>query len=93
MKVSDALRHAARLLERAGVAEPVREAGSLMVFAIERERVFLFSHPEYQLSGKEQKRFDDALDRIGRDIVDAKTIMLLQWAALRGPFSNAPLRG
>jgi nudix-type nucleoside diphosphatase (YffH/AdpP family) len=30
--------------------------------------------------------FDDALDRIGRDIVDAKTIMLLQWAALRGPF-------
>ena len=26
--------------------------------------------------------FDDALDRIGRDIVDAKTIMLLQWAAL-----------
>ncbi|RXZ50260.1 NUDIX domain-containing protein [Agromyces binzhouensis] len=29
---------------------------------------------------------DDALDRIGADIVDAKTIMLLQWAALRGPF-------
>lgn len=32
--------------------------------------------------------FDEALDRIGRDIVDAKTIMLLQWAALRGPFST-----
>jgi nudix-type nucleoside diphosphatase (YffH/AdpP family) len=31
--------------------------------------------------------FDDALERIGVDIVDAKTIMLLQWAALRGPFS------
>lgn len=31
--------------------------------------------------------FDDALDRIGRDIIDAKTIMLLQWAALRGPFA------
>ncbi len=30
--------------------------------------------------------FDDALARIGVDIVDAKTIMLLQWAALRGPF-------
>jgi len=37
--------------------------------------------------------FDDVLDRIGRDIVDAKTIMLLQWAALRGPFSNAPVTG
>jgi nudix-type nucleoside diphosphatase (YffH/AdpP family) len=36
--------------------------------------------------------FDDALDRIGRDIVDAKTIMLLQWAALRGPFSTTPSR-
>lgn len=32
--------------------------------------------------------FDDALDRIGADIVDAKTIMLLQWAALRGPFAR-----
>lgn len=31
--------------------------------------------------------FEEALDRIGREIVDAKTIMLLQWAALRGPFS------
>lgn len=30
---------------------------------------------------------DDALARIGHDIVDAKTIMLLQWAALRGPFA------
>ena len=32
--------------------------------------------------------FDDALARIGVDIIDAKTIMLLQWAALRGPFSQ-----
>lgn len=32
---------------------------------------------------------DDALARIGHDIVDAKTIMLLQWAALRGPFAPA----
>ncbi|WP_210506430.1 NUDIX domain-containing protein [Naasia sp. SYSU D00057] len=30
--------------------------------------------------------FDDAVERIGVDIIDAKTIMLLQWAALRGPF-------
>jgi nudix-type nucleoside diphosphatase (YffH/AdpP family) len=32
--------------------------------------------------------FDEALGRIGVDIIDAKTIMLLQWAALRGPFSE-----
>ena len=30
--------------------------------------------------------FDDALAQIGSAIVDAKTIILLQWAALRGPF-------
>lgn len=30
---------------------------------------------------------DDAVARIGTDVVDAKTIMLLQWAVLRGPFS------
>ncbi|MDQ0734067.1 NUDIX domain-containing protein [Arthrobacter agilis] len=34
-------------------------------------------------------RFDDALAGIRRgDIVDAKTIMLLQWAALEGPFAS-----
>jgi nudix-type nucleoside diphosphatase (YffH/AdpP family) len=32
---------------------------------------------------------DDALGRIGVDVVDAKTIMLLQWAALRGPFAGS----
>ncbi|MFB2580601.1 NUDIX domain-containing protein [Herbiconiux sp. P15] len=31
---------------------------------------------------------DDALARIGVDIIDAKTIMLLQWAALKGPFAR-----
>ena len=30
---------------------------------------------------------DEALGQIGTGIVDAKTIMLLQWAALRGPFA------
>lgn len=33
---------------------------------------------------------DEAVRRIGVDIVDAKTIMLLQWAVLRGPFAPAP---
>ena len=35
--------------------------------------------------------FDAALAAIGTDIVDAKTIMLLQWAALTGPFAASPL--
>jgi nudix-type nucleoside diphosphatase (YffH/AdpP family) len=36
--------------------------------------------------------FDDALQAIGRTIVDAKTIMLLQWAALSGPFATVTNR-
>jgi nudix-type nucleoside diphosphatase (YffH/AdpP family) len=37
--------------------------------------------------------FDEALDRIGDGrIADAKTVMLLQWAALRGPFSPGATR-
>lgn len=38
-------------------------------------------------------RFDDALARIGVDIIDAKTILLLQWAALRGPFAPGGVGG
>jgi nudix-type nucleoside diphosphatase (YffH/AdpP family) len=30
---------------------------------------------------------EEALSRIGTDIVDAKTVVLLQWAALSGPFA------
>ncbi|RZU66660.1 nudix-type nucleoside diphosphatase (YffH/AdpP family) [Microterricola gilva] len=32
--------------------------------------------------------FDEAMAMVGTDIVDAKTIMLLQWAALSGPFAT-----
>lgn len=37
--------------------------------------------------------FDQALGAIGTQIQDAKTIMLLQWAALRGPFSGRAPHG
>jgi len=37
--------------------------------------------------------FDHALSAIGTDIQDAKTILLLQWAALHGPFSERASRG
>lgn len=32
---------------------------------------------------------DDAIRRIGVDVIDAKTIMLLQWSVLSGPFAPA----
>lgn len=44
--------------------------------------------------GERELPFDAALHRIadGR-IVDAKTIMLLRWAALTGPFAATPAPG
>ena len=35
---------------------------------------------------------DDALDAIGTTIIDAKTILLLQWAVLKGPFAVSSRR-
>ena len=35
-------------------------------------------------------RIDEAVAQIGTGIVDAKTIMLLQWAVLSGPFARTP---
>jgi nudix-type nucleoside diphosphatase (YffH/AdpP family) len=34
--------------------------------------------------------FDEALGSIGSEIVDAKTILMIQWAALSGPFAGSP---
>ena len=43
--------------------------------------------------GRSSSAFDEALAMIGDGrIADAKTIMLLQWAALRGPFRPGPSR-
>lgn len=40
-----------------------------------------------------EMRFEEALAGIGSEIRDAKTIMMLQWAAISGPFATAPRVG
>jgi nudix-type nucleoside diphosphatase (YffH/AdpP family) len=35
---------------------------------------------------------DEAVSSIGSSIIDAKTIMLLQWAVISGPFARPPIR-
>jgi nudix-type nucleoside diphosphatase (YffH/AdpP family) len=54
-------------------AETARHAGGGLVDEGEQIEVVEFG-------------IDEALAAIGTEIVDAKTIMLLQWAVLRGPF-------
>jgi nudix-type nucleoside diphosphatase (YffH/AdpP family) len=55
-------------------AETVRHAGGGLVHEGEQIEVV-------------ELGIDEAVDAIGTEIVDAKTIMLLQWAVLRGPFA------
>jgi release factor glutamine methyltransferase len=63
VKISEILPQAARALAASGVPEHTRESSTLLQFALGRDRVFLFSYPEYELSAEEQKRFHEILGR------------------------------
>ena len=58
MNVAEAIRTAARTLANAGVAEPAKEARSLLAFALARKGSFLIAHPEYELTGKEVSEYE-----------------------------------
>ena len=53
MNIQEAIQQTAGKLAEAGVAEPVREASSLLGYVLGRDRTFLIAHPEYVLSEKE----------------------------------------
>ncbi|MBK8813370.1 MAG: peptide chain release factor N(5)-glutamine methyltransferase [Acidobacteria bacterium] len=61
--VSQILIDATAALELAGIAEPRREASSLLVFALGRDRTFLIAHPEYAPTDSERRAFDNFLAR------------------------------
>lgn len=66
MNISTALASAAAMLAEHGIAEPRREASSLMAFVLRRDRAFLIAHPEHILSDSEVSRFADAVARRSR---------------------------
>lgn len=66
MKIFEALKSAAEILQSSGVSQPSREANSLLAFALEKDRTFLVAHSEYELSTDEEKRFRDFLTRRAR---------------------------
>src|SRR5829696_2680152 len=63
MKIAEALREASQILQRAGVPEARREAGSLLSFIIARDRTFLISHAEDQVDEHSLNQFCDAIER------------------------------
>src|SRR5919205_4403437 len=63
MSIAKALRSAYEMLDRAGVPEARREAGSLLSFVISKDRTFLISHAEDQLDDASLRRFQESVER------------------------------
>jgi release factor glutamine methyltransferase len=63
--IAEAIREATQILNYAGVPEARREAGSLVSFIIGKDRTFLISHAEYQLSEEAFGRYQELLKRRG----------------------------
>lgn len=63
ISIANALREATQALDHAGVGEARREAGSLLSYVINRDRTFLISHAEDQLSESDFERFREAIAR------------------------------
>ena len=61
--VSETLKIAADVLQQSEISEPRREAGSLLAFALQKDKTFLIAHSEYELSAEEEKRFHELLQR------------------------------
>lgn len=63
MTIAEILGTAGRRLSIAGVAEPRREAASLLAFTLGKDRTFLIAHPERQLAEHEITAFEAYLKR------------------------------
>jgi len=64
--ISEILITASAILLKGGVAEAVREAKSLLAFALDKNQTFPIAHSEYELTTEEEKRFQDFLTRRAR---------------------------
>ena len=63
MNISETLRNATEILRSGGIAEPRREANSLLSFTLQKDKTFLIAHNDYKLSGEEEKTFQSFLER------------------------------
>ena len=63
MLLRDALSVAVHRLTAARVPSPRMNAELLLMFILNHDRAYLYAHPERQLGGDEQSRYDQALDQ------------------------------
>jgi len=63
ISIAKALLEATQILRKAGVPESRREAGSLLEYAIEKDRTFLFREAEYHLTKEETETFRTVVSR------------------------------
>jgi release factor glutamine methyltransferase len=61
--IAERLREASGTLHSSGIIQSRREAYLLLALALKKDKTFLIAHPEYELSGEEEKRFKDFLIR------------------------------
>jgi release factor glutamine methyltransferase len=61
--IAQAILHGAHKLRQAGVPEARREAGSLMAYAIGRDRSFILSHAEDAIEKEQLEQFYEFLER------------------------------
>ena len=61
--ISEILKFATDILRKNGIDEPRREANSLLVFTIKKDKTFLIAHPEYELNSAQEDYFRQLLNR------------------------------
>lgn len=61
--IAEALLESSQSLRKAGVPEARREAASLLSHIVHKDRTFLLSHAEHQLTPEEFKTFRDGVER------------------------------
>ena len=63
MQLREARSSAINRLTKAAIAHPSRDAELLLMFALGRDRSYLFSHPEHSLTESEAARYDEAISK------------------------------
>lgn len=63
MTIAEHIEIAAKMLRENGVADPRREASSLLEFALDRSKAYLIAHPEYDLSESEAQSYATLVQR------------------------------
>lgn len=61
--IAETLKNAAEILSENGITEPRKEANSLLAFALQKDKIFLIAHSEFELNDREIKTFQEFLKR------------------------------